>query len=76
MKKFGICCFLFVLAGTSLFAQYNRNSGGGGSIVGIIIGVIIGAIIIFLICREIICWYWKINKLVALWKSKIVYLEN
>jgi uncharacterized membrane-anchored protein YhcB (DUF1043 family) len=32
----------------------------------IIIGIIIGAIIIFLILREFLCWYWKINRLVAL----------
>jgi hypothetical protein len=35
-------------------------------LVGIIILVIIGIIIVFLICREIVCWYWKINTLVEL----------
>jgi len=33
---------------------------------GIIIITIIGVIIIFLICRELVCWYWKINKMVEL----------
>jgi len=65
MKKLGICCFLFVL-GTSVFAQYGSRSGGGGNTIGIIIGVVIGAIIIFLICRELICWYYKINTIVEL----------
>ena len=37
-----------------------------GDIWGIIIGFIIGAIIIFLISREFICWYWKINRIVVL----------
>lgn len=27
------------------------------------------ALAIFLICREIICWYWKLNKLVKLLES-------
>ncbi len=27
--------------------------------------ILIVAIVIFLICREIICWYWKINKSIA-----------
>jgi hypothetical protein len=36
----------------------------------IAIGLIIGAIIIFLIIREIVCWYWKINRLVALMEKQ------
>ena len=40
--------------------------GNSGNIWGIIIGTIIGIIIVFLVCRELICWYWKINKIVAL----------
>jgi len=35
------------------------------SIVTFLIGVVI-TLIIFLICREIACWYWKINKVVEL----------
>jgi hypothetical protein len=41
-----------------------------GQIVGIIIGVLAGIIIVFLICREIVCWYWKINKLVELMEEQ------
>ena len=41
-----------------------------GAIVGIIIGIISGLVIIFLICREIICWYWKINKIVVLMEEQ------
>ena len=33
---------------------------------GIIGGIIIGVIVIFLICRELVCWYWKINRIVIL----------
>jgi len=65
MKKWGICLFLFVL-GTSLFAQYNNRNSGGGGYVGIIIGVIIGVIVLFFICRELICWYYKINEIIVL----------
>lgn len=30
-----------------------------------VIGVVI-AIVLFLICREIVCWYWKVNRIVSL----------
>jgi hypothetical protein len=36
---------------------------------GFTIGTILIAIVIFLLCREIVCWYWKINK-------RITLLEN
>lgn len=32
-----------------------------GSITGGVIGGLIVAIVIFLVCRELNCWYWKIN---------------
>ncbi|MBC7714016.1 MAG: hypothetical protein H7177_11800 [Rhizobacter sp.] len=28
--------------------------------------IIIGTIVVFFICRELLCWYWKINKIVSL----------
>jgi hypothetical protein len=31
--------------------------------------VLVIAIVIFLICREIVCWYWKINQMVILFTS-------
>ena len=40
--------------------------GNSGGIWGIVIGIIVGVIIVFLICRELICWYYKINKIVEL----------
>jgi uncharacterized protein YgiM (DUF1202 family) len=33
---------------------------------GIVITIIIGVIVIFLACRELMCWYYKINKIVSL----------
>jgi hypothetical protein len=50
--------------------------GNSGNILGIIIGVLIGIIIVFLICRELVCWYWKINRLVALMEEQNDLLKN
>ena len=47
-----------------------------GDIVVIIIGIIVGVIIVFLICREIVCWYWKINKMVELMEEQNEYLKK
>ena len=41
-----------------------------GNIWSILIGILIAAIIIFLICREFFCWYWKINRIVALMEEQ------
>jgi len=38
----------------------------GNDFVGIIIGIIIGVIVFFFICRELMCWYYKINRIVSL----------
>jgi hypothetical protein len=40
--------------------------GNGSELLGIIIGIVIGAIILFIILRELICWYYKINARVDL----------
>ena len=40
-------------------------------VIGIIAIVNVISLIIFLICREIVCWYWKINKL-----SSQLYEQN
>jgi hypothetical protein len=52
--------------------MYN-NSGQlfGYFVIGLI--VIVG---IFLICRELICWYWKINKMVKLMEAQNEYLNK
>jgi len=41
----------------------------------IIIAAII-VIIIFLICRELVCWYWKINKIVELMNEQNLLLKQ
>ncbi len=35
---------------------------------GVIVAILIVPVI-FLICREIVCWYWKINRIVGLLES-------
>ena len=39
----------------------NSDSTLGGALVVVFI-----LVVIFLICREIVCWYWKLNQLVQL----------
>lgn len=36
-------------------------SDGSGPIAGLIITLLV-ALLIFLVCRELVCWYWKINE--------------
>jgi hypothetical protein len=40
-----------------------------------IIVIILAIIIIFLVCRELICWYWKINRGIELLENINVNLE-
>ena len=42
----------------------------------IIIGLIVVLFIIFLIIRELNCWYWKINKRIELTKQTNFLLEK
>jgi hypothetical protein len=37
--------------------------------IGVILVVIVIAIVVFLIAREIVCWYWKINRAITLLES-------
>ena len=50
--------------------------GNSGNIWFIIISVLIGAVIVFLITREFWCWYWKINRLVALMEEQNYLLKE
>ena len=45
------------------------------SLIGFFIGIGV-TLIVFLICREIICWYWKINKIVELLERQNELLEK
>jgi hypothetical protein len=39
-----------------------------GDIAKVLIGLSV-LVLIFLICREIVCWYWKINESIAVLKE-------
>jgi len=35
------------------------------TLISSLIGLLI-VLVVFLICREVVCWYWKLNKIVEL----------
>jgi len=43
----------------------NANATGSGDAVAILVIVLIVLLGVFLVCREIVCWYWKINERLA-----------
>ena len=47
-------------------ALENTTMGNSGSIIGTIAIFLVIVLVVFLVCREIVCWYWKINKSIAL----------
>ena len=58
------------IIGVMLFAapSYAYARGGeeiGGLITSLLIGILVCGVI-FLILREVVCWYWKINQQIAL----------
>ena len=50
--------------------------GYGGNPWGTLIAILIGIIVLFLILREFWCWYWKINRLVALMEEQNKTLKD
>ena len=47
----------------------------GGGLWSLLITLLI-LLVIFLICRELVCWYWKINRAVELLERQNVLLER
>lgn len=60
MKK--IALTLFATAPMILFAQAPAPATGE---IGSVLIVLLICVIIFIICRELLCWYYKINKMVS-----------
>lgn len=60
MKK--IALTLFATAPMILFAQAPAPATGE---IGSVLIVLLICVIIFIVCRELICWYYKINKMVS-----------
>ncbi|WP_300697498.1 hypothetical protein [uncultured Bacteroides sp.] len=61
MKK--ITLSLLALLPMSLFAQAPAISSG--SDYGYLLFTLLIGVLIFIVCRELLCWYWKINKMIA-----------
>lgn len=38
--------------------------------------VVLVTLVVFLIGREVVCWYWKINKSIALQESILIELKK
>lgn len=47
----------------------------GSSLTQVIVGLLV-LIVIFLAIREIVCWYWKINRMVELLESIDAHLRD
>lgn len=63
MKR--ITLSLFAIIPVALFAQAPAPSSSFDEGGGKLLMVVIALIIIFFVCRELICWYYKINKMVS-----------
>lgn len=53
---------------------YEYGTFGGGLWSLVVFFLIL--VVIFLVCREIVCWYWKINRAVELLERQNVLLER
>ncbi|MFU2207878.1 hypothetical protein [Solidesulfovibrio sp. C21] len=53
---------------------YEYGTYGGGLISFLITLAILA--LIFLVCREIVCWYWKINRAMELMERQNLLLER
>jgi hypothetical protein len=49
--------------------MYGTGSFGGGIVALLVL------IVVFLLCREIVCWYWKLNKIVANQEDQAAILQ-
>lgn len=60
MRKILLPAFALIPAIASAQAYHDNSSGFGSFLIMLII-----AIVIFILCRELICWYYKINKSIS-----------
>lgn len=72
MKK--ITLLLLAILPMSLFAQAPAVSSGGDY--GYLLFVLLIGVLIFIVCRELLCWYWKINKMVSNQEETIRLLKK
>ena len=64
--------FFFLTMASTVYGQA-PYSGNSGMIGGFVIGIIIFVVVLFLI-RELLCWYWKINKMIELQQNTTMIL--
>lgn len=73
MKKFTFT--LFAIAPMVLFAQAPAPSSSFDGF-GSVLMVLLICVIIFIVCRELPCWYYKINKMVSNQEEMIRLLKK
>jgi len=78
MKKIFLTAFISLFFSFSLFAQsyYDEYDSGSNTNFFAWIVILLIAVLIFIICREIVCWYWKINEHINLQKKILEKLDK
>lgn len=71
MKKILLSSFAFIPVIVNAQAYHDDSNGFGSFLVMLII-----AIVIFILCRELICWYYKINKNISNQEEIIKLLKD
>lgn len=69
MKRLAVLALWVSASSASTFAlgqSWSRNSNYTAEWMSMVLAGVVVLIVIFLVFREIFCWYWKINKSVAL----------
>lgn len=71
MRKILLSVFVFIPVIVNAQAYHDNSSGFGDFLIMLIV-----AIVIFISCREMICWYYKINKSISNQEEIIKLLKD
>lgn len=71
MRKILLSVFVFIPVIVNAQAYHDNSSGFGDFLIMLIV-----AIVIFIFCRELICWYYKINKSISNQEEIIKLLKD
>lgn len=71
MRKILLSVFVFIPVIVNAQAYHDNSSGFGDFLIMLIV-----AIVIFILCRELICWYYKINKSISNQEEIIKLLKD
>ncbi len=69
MKKEWTNALLLFSIITFCLPDYAHARGGYGEFIGSLLVTILILLVIFLILREVVCWYWKINETLSVLKQ-------